>query len=389
MKGAFLLLFVLTLVNLAASQEWTPPKDVTALNVPCWDISPSIVLDESWIYFISSRGGSDAQLDIFMSTKSDEEWAVPTNVGAPVNDSLQERSVFVTPDHERMYFSTDRPGGFGGEDIWVSEKVRGTWAAPANLGPTINGTHQERDPFVVTIGTTSYLYFVSDRPGGLGDCDLWMSVMSDGVWSDPVNVSSLNSLSRETRLVITADGKAYFGSDRSGGMGDEDIWMSPGHTGQVWETPQNVTEINSSTYDAYPTLNQTGTAMYFSSARPGGLGHKDIWRTTLDTGLEGDGGIDPRQGGNAHLSTTNSPNPFVRETMIQALLPSSAHVSLSVYDAQGRLVRVLCDGNRSSGLFTWRWDGRNSQGQSASGGVYLYRLEADRSVTLGKMVLTR
>lgn len=123
-----------------------------------------------------------------------------------------------------LYFSSNRPGGYGGFDIYVSYLKNGNWSAPENLGPSINSIGNEITP--------SYdgdnLYFASDYRMGLGGYDIFQSVVSDGKWSEAKNMGKgINSPSDDYYLAKNdRDGSYYFTSNRLGGRGKDDIYIA-------------------------------------------------------------------------------------------------------------------------------------------------------------------
>jgi outer membrane protein OmpA-like peptidoglycan-associated protein/tetratricopeptide (TPR) repeat protein len=143
----------------------------------------------------------------------------------PYND--REYSVShatLTPDAQTLYFASDKPGGYGGVDIYkcVRDTV-GNWTAPVNLGPNINTSGDDMFPFIAADGT---LYFASDGHAGLGGLDIYSSVPTKDGWSEPVNLGfPINTNSDDFNYIIDKNNKAgYFASNRPGGHGDDDIY---------------------------------------------------------------------------------------------------------------------------------------------------------------------
>ncbi len=124
-----------------------------------------------------------------------------------------------------IYFSSSREGGLGGADIYKSYKLEdGTWAAPENLGPSINTPFDEEAPYIASDKKT--LYFTSNGHGGQGDGDLFISRFKNEEWTPAENLGyPMNSQAKELGIHIMADGKtAYFASARFGGYGGLDIY---------------------------------------------------------------------------------------------------------------------------------------------------------------------
>ena len=151
---------------------------------------------------------------------------MPKNLGPEVNTESWESQPSISADGRTLYFTSSRPGGYGGFDIWETEKIgKDHWRKPVNLGPQINTRGNEISPFIHPDDQT--LYFSSDGLPGLGGKDLYFSRKTgNGEWSKPVNLGyPINTVDDESTLVITADGKkAYFASDKLNGFGGFDLY---------------------------------------------------------------------------------------------------------------------------------------------------------------------
>ena len=131
----------------------------------------------------------------------------------------------LTPDGQRMYFASDRPGGYGGTDIYRSDrKADGSWGPAVNVGPSINTEGNEMFPFYDEKG--NYLFFSSDGLPGLGGLDLFVSKeRKDGSFTSPLNLGTpVNSNVDDFGFVYKEDGSGFISSNRIGGKGDDDIY---------------------------------------------------------------------------------------------------------------------------------------------------------------------
>jgi hypothetical protein len=142
------------------------------------------------------------------------EWSEPVNLGAPINSPGADQSPALSADGLSLYFASDRPGGFGGVDVWVAHRVtsEGPWDTPVNLGTTINSADAETGPSLSLDG--HLLFFASNRAGGEGNFDIYVSHRADANddlgWSEPVNVGAgVNSSTGEF-------GPWYSGDDADG-----------------------------------------------------------------------------------------------------------------------------------------------------------------------------
>ncbi|MEY3368335.1 MAG: hypothetical protein RI973_1490 [Bacteroidota bacterium] len=122
-----------------------------------------------------------------------------------------------------LYFASDMPGGFGGMDLYRSEKTAGRWGPPMNLGPEINTEGHEIFPFAAPDGK---LYFASDGHVGLGGLDLYSSTQQNNIWALPINLGyPFNTSADDFSMSVDQDGTCgYFASSRPGGMGGDDIY---------------------------------------------------------------------------------------------------------------------------------------------------------------------
>src|SRR6185437_5244486 len=150
----------------------------------------------------------------------------PENLGDSINTEFRETGASISPDRKDLYFSSNRPGGYGGSDLYVSHHLlNGRWSAAENLGPVINTVGDESTPFIHVDNQT--LYFNSTGHPGYGNNDLFVTrKMADGNWSKPENLGyPINTIDDEGSLVVASDGKtAYYSSDRSDSKGGLDIY---------------------------------------------------------------------------------------------------------------------------------------------------------------------
>lgn len=212
------------------NNEWDTPVPLSSnintkeYNEGAQSLSP----DGQYLFFTGcNRPDGLGRCDIYVSQRAGNNWGKPFNLGRPVNSEYWESQPAISPDGNTLYFVSNRPGGFGGYDIWKSMlDMDGNWSQPVNLGPEINTPYDEHTPFIHADGKT--LYFSSDGWPGFGNKDIFMSRMDDsGKWSTPLNLGfPINTFNEETGLIVSPDGKdAYFSSDLKGGYGDMDIYQ--------------------------------------------------------------------------------------------------------------------------------------------------------------------
>jgi hypothetical protein len=220
----------------------------------------------------------------------------PVNLGPGINSAFADASNCTSADHLELYFCSNRPGGLGDMDIWVStrQSIDEPWEPPVNLGSPVNSTYVEAYPSLSSDGLTLYfsdLYSGMPRPGGLGGADIWMAtrLSRNDPWTAPVNLGApINSSAMDISPTISGDGLILvFASSRAGTSGPYDLWMSTRATVQdPWGTPINLgVNVNSSDGELECSMSADGLALFFPSGRPGGFSNYDLWMTTRK-GLE-------------------------------------------------------------------------------------------------------
>lgn len=173
----------------------------------------------------SPNGYEGGGCDIVFSYLEDSSWSAPQRLGATINTPAYEGQPCLSSDNKDLYFVSDRPGGFGGKDIWVSHFINNYWSEPENVGPQINTTKDESSPFIHPDNQT--LYFASNGHPGLGDVDLYVSRRNhDGSWKKVMNLGSpINTPNFDGSIVVDAKGKlGYLASDRKDTKGGLDIY---------------------------------------------------------------------------------------------------------------------------------------------------------------------
>jgi outer membrane protein OmpA-like peptidoglycan-associated protein len=169
------------------------------------------------LYFTAcDRMDGFGKCDIYISYNHSGNWSTPLNLGGYVNSKYSDKHPSVSSDERELYFASDRPGGFGGLDIWVVRKDRyDQWGEAVNLGEGINTPGHEQSPFIHPDNRS--LYFSSEGHMNLGRGDIFLSKQdSAGNWGNPVNLGyPINTHNDEIGLIVNAAGnKAFYASDR-------------------------------------------------------------------------------------------------------------------------------------------------------------------------------
>jgi outer membrane protein OmpA-like peptidoglycan-associated protein len=196
--------------------SWLPARPIRELNTPYNEGAHSLSPDGRLLYFTACENHRTlGGCDLFVSERTDTGWSAPRNLDKPVNSGSWDSQPVVSADGNLLFFSSTRPGGLGGRDIWYCEKDRsGKWSTPKNAGKPVNTPGNEESPFLHPDGV--HLYFMSDGHLGMGGYDLYLSVREADGWKEPVNLGyPINTESDEGAIRVASDGKtAFFSSDR-------------------------------------------------------------------------------------------------------------------------------------------------------------------------------
>jgi hypothetical protein len=224
-------------------------------------------------------------------------WSLPEDLGPGINaQGFDNRSPMISTNGKELFFGSDRPGGFGGLDIYVSHRQNPheAWGPPQNLGPSINAGGADNNAFPMSNGHD--LFFTSTRPGGCGGPDLYMSsrddVHDDTAWNTPVNLGcTINSGATDSGPVYFVDSETgeamiFFGSTRVGGQGSSDFYVSTLGDDGTWGPGVVIPELSSPLDDNKLSITEDGLTVFFSSNRPGGgqgAAGFNIWVATRAT----------------------------------------------------------------------------------------------------------
>jgi outer membrane protein OmpA-like peptidoglycan-associated protein len=167
-----------------AGETWSKPSLVNPLlNSPQLESTASITPDGKVIYFASDRKGTLGGLDLWkMEQKADGTWNAPVNLGPTINTKDNEDAPFIHPDQKTLFFTSDGHTTMGGRDIFVSRLADGKWTKPENMGYPVNTT--ANDNYFTLLADGKRAYFSSDRKGGKGAQDIYFLDM-------PINSSSI------------------------------------------------------------------------------------------------------------------------------------------------------------------------------------------------------
>ena len=251
------------------------------VNSPANDFSPTIFKNENSIIISSGRSKSDAKetfTDNYYFVESDTSWVnteLPNNLNV-INTRFNDGSGVFTKDGKRYYYTS-----CGQEDsyckIYVTLLKSGRWQKPKLLNENINAAFSNsKQPSITANGDT--LFFVSDRQGGYGMNDIWMSILNSGEWTEPVNLGNqINTAFNEVSpFFYPPENLLFFSSDGHRGFGELDIFYCENFLEQNAELKNIADPYNSNLNDIYFIL--TKTKGYLISNRTGGLGKFDVYQ---------------------------------------------------------------------------------------------------------------
>lgn len=226
-----------------STEGWMMAEELAGVNTPYLDASPSF---DGWadvLYFHSNRPDGLGSEDIYFSRRVKGKWQKPQNLGEPINTPGVEAAPCISEDGEMLFFCCDREGGFGGLDIWVSLRTEGGWSEPLNLGSRINTAYNEKFPFF----THNLLMWSSNVLLQAGDYDIFYSHLTDEGWEKAQRLPDfISSSSPEWGAFFDAEENLlYFTSVRMEGYGGYDIYSV---TWEVSTSPPSFDRIKAILY---------------------------------------------------------------------------------------------------------------------------------------------
>jgi hypothetical protein len=204
--------------------KWAGPVNIYPELQIDGDINISCLSKDGKILLLSKDDNNES--DIYSSAFDGTIWSHAVKLNKNINSKYWESHAFVSEDGNQLVFASDRPGGFGGLDLYVSRKINGEWGPAINIGPEINTPFNEDRPFFTNSGKT--LIFSSQGHENMGGYDLFKSELQpNGSWKRPENMGyPLNTPDDNTYFMPTGDAKSgyYFLDKDSEGFGKEDIY---------------------------------------------------------------------------------------------------------------------------------------------------------------------
>jgi hypothetical protein len=277
--------------------DWSAPVNLgEAVNSAFEDFLPEFSKNGRSVYFASNRPGPYGREDLWVSRRASlaDPWGPAQNLGAVLNGPFNERSPALSRDGHLLFFASNRPGGLGGFDIWVSWRARTHddfgWQPPVHLGSGVNSPAGDFGPSYFEnddLGIPT-LFFASSRPG-VGGVDIHRSELTaDGSFGPATLIAELSSPQNDFRPTIRFDGlEVIFDSNRPAptdisGVGLRDLWISTRSSpSDPWSVPQHMGDVvNGPFNDSLPALSSDGSRLVLTSDRPEGFGGSDLYETS-------------------------------------------------------------------------------------------------------------
>jgi tetratricopeptide (TPR) repeat protein len=285
----------INMANLAKKLVAKPVKvkiePVKQVNSTSSDLALIPSLDGTTYYFSSRRKGNTGGQrdnfgeyldDIYYSQFKDNRWQKPKKMASKINSAGSDIMNCISPEGKELYFSRQVRGTY---DIFVSDiNKKGKWTSPKSLGININTKYNEQWAFITSDGNS--ILFSSDKPGGYGGYDIYMSEKTaTGDWGKPFNLGpDVNTPYDEICPVLMPDGTLYFSSNGHETMGGFDIFVTTISEDGLWSKPENLGYPISSPaddYNFYPTTTD-GKKGFYTTAKSIGSGASGIFSFTIE-----------------------------------------------------------------------------------------------------------
>ena len=257
------------------------------------EYAPVINKDETIVIFTARRESNTGKKyyhdnrkyeDIYVSAKQDDDWIVASKIdstnkyiSSKINSKYHDAAIAYSYDEKKLYI-------YRQNDVWQSDLKDGKWTEPKRLNNNVNTAGHEPSVFINPEGNA--LFVVSNRKGGFGGRDIYMSErQDDGNWGEVVNLgANVNTAYDEDAPFLTVDGRSlYFSSNNPKSVGGYDIFKSEFGADGAWKKSENVgMPINTPGDDIYYVENEEGTIAYYASSQAYGFGDMDIYRIGLE-----------------------------------------------------------------------------------------------------------
>jgi outer membrane protein OmpA-like peptidoglycan-associated protein/Tfp pilus assembly protein PilF len=280
--------------------KFNPKNAGESVNSEFDEYLPTLTADEKLLIYtrliptgsVNYAGEYEFQEDFFVSIKQDNTYLLSKPMGEPLNTYSNEGAQSISADGRLLFFTScnDEKGknphgkAYGSCDIFLSRKIGDKWTKPVNLGPTVNTKYWESQPSFSSDGKT--MYFTSNRPGGKGGMDIWMTQMNpDSTWNIPINCpDNVNTAKHEQSPFIHYDNQTlYFSSNGHPGMGQQDLFYTRKDSLGNWGKPVNLGyPVNTFEEEVTLIINPMGNKAWYASMKKPSFGGLDLFSFELD-----------------------------------------------------------------------------------------------------------
>ncbi|MCC7331959.1 MAG: PD40 domain-containing protein [Flavobacteriales bacterium] len=220
-------------VSYKLGNKWLEPESIgDNINTNGHDASIALSVDGQQLFIYKSTKIDNG--DIYISKLEGQNWSKPEKLKGIVNTNAWEGSASLSSDGKKLYFSSNREGGFGGRDLYSAELLPDdSWGNVKNLGPVINTKHDDDAPFIHPDNKT--MYFSSKGHNSMGGYDIFYTYLDGNDWDEPANIGfPVNTIDDDRYYVLSADAKTgYYSTAGRSELGTHDIYtVSPGHFGK-------------------------------------------------------------------------------------------------------------------------------------------------------------
>ncbi len=202
--------------------DWTEPQSISEnINTKDHEASSGLSYDGRTLFVYKPTNNGD----IYVSYLEDETWTKPEPLSPFVNSEYRETSAALSVDGKTLYFTSERPGGLGGLDIYYSQiQEDGSWGTATNMGSNINSPKNEESPYLHPCD--SIMYFSSNGHPGMGGYDLFMTIKQNDNWTKPTNIGyPINSPDNDVFFVSSPEGNyGFYASNQYGAAGTTNIY---------------------------------------------------------------------------------------------------------------------------------------------------------------------
>ena len=263
----------------ADNYVFAPQNLGDSINTKKSEYYPSFTIDDS--LFVFTRRGEGAREDFIQSKKTDSGYTKSAIINGDINNEPYKGAINISQDGEWLLFAGNfGPKGFGSFDLYISYNTPKGWSEPLNLGENINSESWETSPSLSP--DKNALYFSSNRPGGYGGSDLYVSYrQKDGRWGPAQNMGNgINTAGNEQAPCIHADNQTlYFTSDGLPGYGGQDLYVIRKTGTNTWSKPENLGyPINTVDNEGSLFMSGNGVTAYYASDRADTRGGLDLYK---------------------------------------------------------------------------------------------------------------